>query len=78
MEEMRRKVTQPSAAQLATLYQQTQSTPGYKRETMKKYIEYDSGDELEDMLTPEEEDPFHPDRVELDGIIPKKFTGHLN
>lgn len=70
----RQTATQPTVTQLASLYQQTLSSAGYKRETMRKYIDYDSDeDELE--LNTSADDPFSPDRDEIQGQIPTQIQG---
>lgn len=62
---------------LAALYTETLSSNGYKRETMRKYIDYISdNEEIETNHTAE--DPFSPDRVEVEGVIPKGIHGSDN
>jgi transposase InsO family protein len=71
----RHEATQPSVTQLASLYQNTLSSAGYKRESMKKYIDYDSDDGNEVELNTSRDDPFSPDRVEIHEQIPHQIYG---
>jgi hypothetical protein len=66
--------TQLTRMQLASINMKNQSSSGYKRETMKKYIDHESDTESLDFETTAV-DPYSHDRKEVHRVIPTNIFG---
>lgn len=67
--------THPAASQLAATYHANiHAENKYKRESMRTYLDYDSEDEDIELST-SVDDPYHPDREEIEGEIPTEIYG---
>ena len=61
---------------LASVYRENQSTPGYIRATMRQFLKFDP--EAEGISYPyAEQDPYTPDRVEIENQIPTHIHGSV-
>lgn len=66
--------SQTPAAQLAAIYQERQDEQRYVRESMRKYIQYDSDTEGIEIHTTDE-DPYDVDQPKVDDEIPTEIHG---